>query len=166
MFNKKLQERIEELEQKNKCLEEAFAELEQKFRNLDGDLNKDLGRFNNTFDKRLVEFSKEITDKYFSTLERILRVHTESSLVTALAHQVNQKDLNNLKSSLMQPFLEARWENEKKEDGKKIINKGEKIIEERNRLYADMLQREKQGENIDKIKEQLKGFDWILGEIK
>ena len=116
-------------------------------------------------ERTLVEFHKEITDKYFDTLEKILRVHTESSIVTALAHQINEKDLNNLKSSLMQPFLEAKWASDKNERGQKIVNQGVAIIEERKRLHDEILLSERQGLNVEKEKERLVAFDWILSTL-
>ena len=116
-------------------------------------------------ERTLVGFHKEITDRYFDTLEKILRVHTESSIVTALAHQINEKDLNNLKSSLMQPFLEAKWASDKAERGQKIANNGVAIIEERKRLHDEILSSERQGLNVDKEKERLVTFDWVLSAL-
>ena len=127
---------------------------------------KEQGKIINNVELSLIGFHKEITDRYFDTLERILKVHTESSLISALANQIGKKDLDNLKSSLLQPFLEAKWEKEKEEKGQRIVNKGVLIIEERNSLHNEILQKEKQGEDVGLLKEQLKGFDKVLEMIK
>lgn len=115
--------------------------------------------------KDLVEFHKELTDRYFDTLERILRVHSESSLVTALAHQVNEKDLNNLKSSLLQPFLEAKWAKDRQEKGQGIINKGEEIIKEWERLHEEIITKERGGFDFSKEKIQWDVLDKIVSEL-
>jgi len=115
--------------------------------------------------RELVKFHKELTDRYFDTLERILRVHSESSLVTALAHQVNEKDLNNLKSSLLQPFLEAKWAKDKQEKGQNILNKGEVIIAEWERLHEEIITKERNGADVSKEKIQWAVLDKIVSEI-
>lgn|SRR3990167_2338586 len=162
MFYKK---EIKELTEKLEKLNKDFSQIVKQNMLLDDEIRKtqnDMERLKIDNERALVEFHKEITDRYFDTLEKILRVHTESSIVTALAHQINEKDLNNLKSSLMQPFLEAKWSSDKADRGQKIVNQGVAIIEERKRLHDEMLTSERQGLNVDKEKEQIKAFDWIL----
>ena len=147
----------------------SIINVEQRSKDRDTDLKKhvenEIEKLKIEVSRQLVEFHKEITDKYFYTLEKILRVHTESSIVTALAHQVNEKDLNNLKSSLLQPFLQAKWDNDKAEKGQKILNKGVAIVEERTRLHNEILALERQGMNVNNKKERLAAFDWMLSEI-
>src|SRR3990167_1646658 len=165
MFNskeiKKLTDSLDNLRQDFSQLAKENILLKSKIKETQDNIER--MEINN--ERTLVGFHKEITDRYFDTLEKILRVHTESSIVTALAHQVNEKDLNNLKSSLLQPFLQAKWDNDKAEKGQKILNKGVAIVEERTRLHNEILALERQGMNVNNKKERLAAFDWMLSEI-
>jgi len=154
----------------NKSIKEDISKLENKFDNtkteLRNEFNLIIGKLENDIEKKLIEFHKEITERYFETLEKIFRLNKEISLINTLAGQVKDKDFADLKAQMMQPLLEARWAEKRKEDGQKIINNGEKIILQRQALHNEMLLMEKKGQDISKMKEQLKVYDAILEEIK
>ena len=113
-------------------------------------------------------FHKEITDKYFATLERILKVHSETSLITALAHQVNQKDLNNLRTTLLKPFIEEKWRQEEISKGEKtddnIKSFGQKLVIMRKELHEEMLRNERAGKNIAEFNGKIAILNMIIGD--
>ncbi len=158
MFLKNIKNMIEQLRNHQVDLEKRLKLLEDK-------PQIDIQAFKNEVEKKLIEFHKEITDKYFSTLEKILRVHTESSIVTALAHNIDQRTLDNLKSSLLQPFLEAKWKADKEQKGEKIEKASEQIFSEFSKLHDEMLQMEKRGEDISKIKIQVNTYEDIIRRL-
>lgn len=158
MFLKSIKIKLEQLGNSLGSLEGRIAILENR-------PQVDIQAFKNEVEARLLSFHKEITDRYFSTLEKILRVHTESSIITSLAHNIDQRTLDNLKSSLMQPFLEAKWKADKEEKGEKIEGAGEQIINEFSRLRNQMLEMERKGEDIGKIKIQVEVYESILGRL-
>jgi len=83
----------------------------------------------------------------------------------AVAALGNEKDLNNLKSSLLQPFLQNKWAKDKEQKGQKILNKGVAIIEARDKLHDEILVKERSGADVSKEKIQLETMDKILSEI-
>lgn len=168
MFNNK---RISELEikfnDKIVLLTNHINEINTKLLKLPN-IDIEFNKLKNEIEKRLIEFHKEITDKYFETLEKILRVNSESSLITALAHQVNQKDLSNLRSVLLKPFLEEKWKNEEIQKGfdvdKKLTTLGQQLIKMRKNLYDEMLIKEREGEDINEIKGKVEILNYIIGD--
>jgi hypothetical protein len=166
MFLKAIKERIKEVITNIDGFERRLSTFNERVVDLENRPQVDIQKFNNDIEKKLVEFHREITTRYFDTLEKILRVHTESSIITALAHNIDQRSLDNLKSSLLQPFLEAKWKNDREKDGERIINSGEDIIKTRDDLHKQMLGMEKQGQDISKIKIQVETYNEIIGRIK
>lgn len=122
----------------------------------------------NEIEARLNLFHKEITDKYFATLERILKVHSETSLITALAHQVNQKDLNNLRTTLLKPFLEEKWRQDEITKGnnaeENIKSSGQKLVIMRRDLHDEMLKDEREGKDTAKFKGKIEILNMIIGD--
>ena len=159
MFNN---EKMQKLENR---INESVNLLTSENKELRFELNRNIIELKNELEGKLVHFHKEITDKYFSTLEKILRVHTESSIVTALAHNIDQKTLDNLKSSLMQPFLEAKWKADKEQKGETLLNNGEQVILEMDRLHKEMLETEKKGEDVSKLKIKVDTYKEIIGSL-
>jgi len=125
-----------------------------------------LDKFSNENDKKFIDFHREITNKYFETLEKIFRLNKEISLINTLAGQVKDKDFADFKAAMMQPMLEARWSEKKKEDGKKIEASGERIISRRKTLHDEILNDEKRGFDVAKKRERLAELDWMLEAIK
>lgn len=145
---------------------DRISDLERKQADFGTEFARTIDKLKNDVDKKMIDFHREVTEKYFETLEKIFRLNKEISLMTQLAGQVKEKDLNNLQSMMLQPFLEARWDDKKKKEGTAILNKGASVIDKRNALHAQMLQMEKRGESVIAIKEQIKAFDWIISQVR
>ena len=157
--NTELKERVVRLENK-------FDVVKQELRN---EFDLTVGQLENDTDKKLIEFHKEVTERYFETLEKIFRLNKEISLINTLAGSVKDKDFADLKAQMMQPLLEARWEEKKKELGKKVETQGEWVIEERQRLHNEALTLERHNqpiEKIDKVKERIAMLDEIIVRAK
>lgn len=129
-------------------------------------MKKDIANFQVVLEKRLLEFHNEVTGRYFDTLEKIFRSNKEISLINALAKQLDDKDFARLKAELMQPLLQARWAEEKRINGQQIVNQGEKVIDRRNKLHDEIIEREKSGEDVKMLKERIQELDWIIKGIK
>ena len=112
---------------------------------------------------RLIEFQKEIANRYFDSLDKILRTSREMTLINSLSGN-NGKDVG-MEAKLMQPILENRWKEKKEQDANKIESAGERIITKRNKLHEKILIDERHGLDVEKLKEEIKGYDWILEEI-
>lgn len=76
------------------------------------------------------------------------------------------KEFEAFKQATLQPLLQQKWTIEKNKNGHSIVNNGVKIIDEHDRLHAEILQLERKGENVDKLKEQLKGLAWVISTLK
>ena len=176
MFTNK---KILELENENKKLRLEFKIMSDDFsfrlcqqadeiKNLRLNIENKIIQHTNEIETRLNLFHKEITDKYFATLERILKVHSETSLITALAHQVNQKDLNNLRTTLLKPFIEEKWRQEEISKGEKtddnIKSFGQKLVIMRKELHEEMLRNERAGKNIAEFNGKIAILNMIIGD--
>lgn len=74
--------------------------------------------------------------------------------------------MTDAKSKVAQTELELKWERDKLLKGNIIARKGADIIDQRKAVYDAMLIAEKQeSADYEKLKEQLKAFDWILEKI-
>lgn len=167
MFNKRLQG---ELRTKQKVIDERLDTNDKDIIKLRDSIDKklelfrfDLTKFENAFRKEILD---EITTKFFDTLDKIFRTSKEISLISTLANQVNGKDMANLRSQLLQPILEARWREEKNKKGERIINKGAEIIEKRDKLHKDIIDKERRGERVDNLKIKLEIYNEIVGGLK
>lgn len=150
-------------------IDSKFAEIKSQTKDDFREFKDALGNVKNEVDTKLIEFHKQITDKYFQTLEDIFRYNKEISLMNQLAKHIDDKDLAQLKTQLLQPVLEARWAKEKKEKGEAIEKNGEWVIEKRQRLHNQMLQMEKQTKpiaEIEAIKNQIIAFDVIIKKVQ
>jgi len=109
---------LEELNNSIKSLAPKINEIEQK--QVD---------FENKIDKKLIDFYKEFTDKYFENIAAFINWNKDIALVAHLGRQ--EPTIDKLKQSLMRPFVEEGWkENNAKKSiaiNKAIESKGEKI---------------------------------------
>jgi len=128
-----------------------------------------------TASERLEDKSNDLTNKieplvsgYKSICEKVLNFNRDLFIEDMFFNSKHdsQKQFDDFKAKTLQPLLEAKWEQDKIKQGEKVLNKGAEIINERNRLHGEILVKERQGENVEKLKEQLKAFDWIVEEIK
>ena len=170
MFNHGLQEKIDGLQEKGNELKIDFErtklELNIKLKNEREDVDVAIAKFENKFEARLIQFHKEVTEKYFEALEKIFRLNKEVSLINALAGQAKDKDYALMRAQFIKPFLEQRWEEEKSIKGKKIESYGVWIQTERARMHEEMLTMEKQEKNTEAIKERIAAFDSIIGRME
>lgn len=77
-----------------------------------------------------------------------------------------KKEFDAFKAKILQPLLEAKWEYEKAKQGSAVISRGAEIIEERNKLYEDILTKERSGKDVEKEKIQLATIDKIIKEAR
>ncbi len=161
-----LKKAIGVVDNKTVHLAETTNSINKKITCLEDRIKILLDEFRNANERRLIEFHKEITERYFETLDKIFRFNKEISLIDTLARQTNDKDFALLKSAFMQPVLQARWDDKRKKDGAKILSKGEEIILKQKELHKEILEKEKAGENVALLREQLKAYNQILEMIK
>ena len=118
-------------------------------------------------DKKLVEFQKEIADKYFEQMNAFLRWNKEIALVSCM----NGKDpnINGLKRELMKPYLDEKFAVNKAAEAEKINQilktQGEQIRENRENLYRDFLKAEREGKDpvlTQTLKAKLDTLDEII----
>lgn len=165
--NKSTNDTLSKLEDSmNDNLERMESELNNKLDQGKEHLNNLVTRFENKFEARLIQFHKEVTERYFEALEKIFRLNKEITLVNALSGQVKDKDYAILRAQFMKPFLEERWKEDKKVKGKEIESQGEWVISERARMYDEMLVMEKQEKPTEAIKERIAAFDSILERVE
>ena len=136
-------------------LNTRFEELEAELKNLKFD-----------FEKRILAFHKEVSDKYFASMENFMSRQREISLIHTLAGQIKDQDLVKLQVALLQPIIENKNKQEKKEVSEKIDNiiasKGNKILEQRDTLHNEYLVRNRNKQDTRDIESKLAVLDWIL----
>ena len=160
--------RIQELRTEIEALNEKIKFLDEKtvIR-----IDNRLKELTNEVELRLIGFHKEVTDKYFATLDKVLRFNKEISLIDSLAHRIDNNDLENLKKDIMQPILAARWKDKEKAEGKQIDKNietlGDKIRLKRKELYDRYLDLDKKGQPTASVKAEIGILDKIIkGDLK
>jgi len=118
-------------------------------------------------DQKLVEFQKEIADKYFEQMNAFLRWNKEIALVSYMNGK--DPDINGLKRELMKPYLDEKFVANKAEEADKINQilktQGEQIRSKRETLYRDFLKAEREGKDpvlTQTLKAQLDILDEII----
>lgn len=170
MFNKG---KIKELEEEINHLKFLFGELKELI--LDVKAKEDEGlelmkinisNFEFKIADRLDIFHKEISDKYIKAIENIIQTTKETMLIDTLIKQVSEKDLSNLKRTLMQPILEERWKetkDKKTAEVEQILQtKGQKLLEMREDMHQRFLKLDREGKDTTLLKAQLEIMDSIL----
>ena len=114
--------------------------------------------------KKVVDFKKEVNREYYKALRNIFNLNKR--ILEQAPVDISNAGVEEIRRELSQNLLEAKWAKQKIKEGAKIVNKGVEVIDYRNELHRDMLKREKQGENIEKMREQIKAFDWIIKKVK
>lgn len=130
----------------------------------------DLERIGIEFERRLVEFHKEISDKYFQSLESIFKYTREIQLIDSLSKGSNGSDFKALRSALMQPILDYRYKMEKEHTAmhlqKGLENKYTQLIDERNKLHNDFLVAQRHGKDTTFMQGQLDILNKVIKEAK
>ena len=109
---------------------------------------------------------QEISDKYIKAIENIIQTTKETMLIDTLIKQVSQKDLDNLKRTLIQPILEERWKESKKEKAAEVEQtlqtKGHKLLAMREEMHQRFLKLDREGKDTTLLKAQIEIIDNIL----
>jgi len=146
---------------------QVFSDCNKLNESVDSKIDEKTNNFKNYLETRLIEFHKEVSDRYFSSLENILRTNREISLIESLAGHIKKEDLQALETSLLQPVLEQRWKQENKEQVDKVSeiveSKGAKIIERKKYLHEKYLELNRQNKNTSDIEREIAILDWIIG---
>ena len=163
----KISAEILKLRTKDTQLEERVKIAEEQVHQLSKALDVEIGRLNNKVEARLIDFHKEVTDRYFGTLERVYRYTKEITLIDQLANSIKDKDLLNLKRMMMAPMIEARKADYEKGIGDKIDEvvktQGQKLLDLRNALHEEMIVKERKEQPIAGHKAKIELIDKIIG---
>lgn len=152
-----------EIEKSNQDI--LIRELINDINKLKVDMNNDKVCMGNKFIEFRQETLTEIAGKFFDTLDKIFRTSKEISLIATLIN-TNSTELGQLKSQLLKPYIEAKHREERIAQGQEIVNKGQKIIEDRNALHEDIIQRQRKGEDITRLKIKLDAYNEIINVVK
>lgn len=162
-----LELRIGDVEIKAKHLEEEsdqFAEI------LRDELRMMLKEHKNEVERRLIEFHKEVTDKFFGTIEKIFRWNKEITLIEKLAGNIGNEDFNKLRTALLEPVIKAHQEADfkTKADGitKKVESQGEVLLKLRQQTYDKFIEAERKEQPTEFLKGQLDILDKTIGGAK
>jgi len=113
----------------------------------------------NILESRLIEFKKEIQDKYYVAMADIFNFNRVMLL------ESSDKQLSDLKAKMLEPYIKQKLEKEKEEMGQRVLNRGVEIVDKRNEFHEALIKDEKAGKDISILKAQLEVFDWIIGVI-
>lgn len=142
-----------------------ISAIEAKLNQRCGFLDEKIDRL----EKSILEINNKlsgISEQYCQTVEKILNFNKEMFIKDIFLHNIKDTEFVNFRTKLVQPILEAKWEKEKQETGQKIESAGVDILNRRNELNNEMLIKEREGENIDKIKIQLEVYDEIIRKVQ
>ena len=165
-------DKLETLFNRTSILEKDNADIYLLIKNLEDDVNKIKIDINNNevcIKNKLVDFRREVLDEitkqFFDTLDKIFRTSKEISLIATLIN-TNSTELGQLKSQLLKPYIDAKHREERIKQGEEIVNKGQKIIETRNKLYEEAIERQRKGEDVNKLKQRIEVYDEIIRGLK
>lgn len=156
-------------------LKESNKDLLQKITSLKGSEDRLISKINIlsdaiankidiAIDKKSAEYQRFINQEYYEAIVKILSFNKK--MLCKVNPKINDDEIDKLKFQLEQKALEEKWIKEKQEQGHNIVNKGVLVIDRRKQLHDELLLKEKQGEDVSKLKERLKAFDEILEMIK
>jgi len=164
--NKKVLLAVAELQKQLTELRDFINQkYEARFKGIDDELNY-LAQLEMKVDRKLIEFHKEFTDKYFDNLNAFLRWNKEIALVSYMGGK--DPDIAVLKRELMKPYLEEKWATNKAIEADRINqilqSQGEQIRQKRENLYQQYLKVERENKDL-KLIQTLKAKLEILDEI-
>ena len=121
-------------------------------------------QINNAVESKINEYRGWINSEYYNIVSRMLSVI--APLLSANASAKEKEELKKLNEELSQKSLQDKWEKERQAKGQQIINKGVKILEMRQAIHFAIIAKEKSGQYVGDLKEQLKAYDNMLEVIK
>ena len=159
---------INELKNSNREVSSAVSNFKELEKKVLGDLEHikaaNALQIETAVDKKTSDYQFFINQQFFDSFVKLVNLNKEM-----LSKYVPTEDKDNkmlkLQREVERTALEEKWNKEKDLQGKKILNKGVAILEERTRLHNEILTLEKQGVNVTGKKERLLAFDWILASI-
>lgn len=162
MFKKDKADIIRSITETGQHLQEEVNKKNEKV----DELEKFCNELEIKVNKRLNDFYKEFTDRYFETMSAFLRWNKEISLVSFLGGR--EPNLDKLKKELMRPMTEENWGKTNAVEADKIntalSSKGEKVRKAWNRYKDTLLQLERQGKDTQLVKAKLEVLDLLMEE--
>lgn len=160
---------MDELKRSNEKISSSIPEFSSLEKKIDTDVenmrNANALQIETISEKKASDYQGWLNQQFFEAFVKIIKFNKE--MISKYVPPQNQNgELVKLEKEFEGKALDEKWNKEKELQGKKIINKGIAIIEERNRLHAEILLKEKNKEDVSVLKNRLSGFDWILREIQ
>jgi len=144
-------------------LKEANVDFQDKY-------YKDLERLKIDMERRLVEFHKEISDKYFQGLENIFKYTREIQLIDNLSKNTNGQDFKALRSALMQPLLDYRYKMEREQTGAQIDKfvdaKSTDLVTQRDKIHNEFIIVQREGRDTKFLEGKLEILNQIIKGAK
>ena len=120
-------------------------------------------------DKRLIEFHKEVADKYFESLANFIRWNKELALVQYVKDKTGDTELGKIKQELMRPYLDEKYALDRANQADKINNtlqtRGEEIRKLKEEKYNQYIKLQREGMDFIAIKAQYDILQLLFGEI-
>ena len=124
--------------------------------------------FENKIDKKLIDFYKEFTDKYFENISAFINWNKDLALVAHMDRQ--DPSINKLKQSLMKPFVEDGW---KETNAKKAIaintaiaSNGEAIRKSWEKYKAEKLKLEREQKSTAFVDAKLEVLNILMDGVE
>lgn len=156
-----------ELKVTSKILDELKELAKTNTPRIDGVEQKQID-FENKIDKKLIDFYKEFTDKYFENIAAFINWNKDIALV---AH-MDRKDpaIDKLKQSLIRPFVEDGWKETNAKKSQAINNalnsKGEKVRQAWERYKQEKLKLEREQKNTAFIDAKLEVLNILMEGVE
>jgi len=132
--------------------------LAKSIRDTSGEL---LERISGLTEKEKVLYKRVITlDNRIDKLEAKLST-IENNLLLSYLNKNSTSGYDMLKAQIAEKHRQNRIK-----QGQEIVNKGQKIIETRNKLFEEMIARQRKGENVFNLKFRIEVYDEIIGGLK
>jgi len=122
-------------------------------------------------ERRLNNYNKELLDKFFSMMEIMMNWNKEVGLAS-LYKSVGLEDgkMNQIRSQLLKPLLEAKWALDRYERIKKINEAentfGGRLLKMRDNLKRTILEKDRKNLNVEKEKAYLEILEQIIRECE
>lgn len=152
----------EALKKNSDLVDKAFSDIKAMNNAINLSEKQVTFNINKNIEEKIIEYRQWINQEYYNAISGIIAI--VKSLISN--NPESDKALEDLKKTLEQKMLEEKWRKEKELKGEQIVNKGVLIIEKMEKLHADIIAREKRGENVDRLKEQLKAYNEIMEIIR
>ena len=118
-------------------------------------------------DKRLMEFHKEIADKYFESLANFIRWNKELAIVQYVKDKTGDTELGKIKLELMKPYLDEKYMINRAEQAEKINqtlqSTGELIRKRKQELYDEYIKLQREGKNFNDSKVKYEILQELFG---